>query len=172
MGGVFLHKLLLLVSLNERKIAVVRKLAVVGLIFFALYQTVYSNLSQALVFETTPDFFQTVHALEQAPGPLFTLEPIYALYAQKDVVMYYNTADMRVLRITGTNLSDEEYHDILKRSNTVLLEPFANEMLPQDIKEELFQNYSLTYTNGEESVYVRKIVVKKISRVSSQNPAE
>ena len=160
MGGIFLHKLLLLVSLNERKIAVVRKLALVGLIFFALYQTVYSSLSQALVFDTTPDFFRTVHVLEQAPEPLFTLQPIYALYAQKDLVMYYNTADMRVLSATGTNLSDEQYHDIIEKSNTVLLESFANQMLPPEIKEEIFQNFSLTYSDGTESVYVRKIVAR------------
>jgi hypothetical protein len=161
MGGIFFHKILLMLSFHEvktalvRKIILMRKMVLVCLILFSLYQTVYSYLSQTIVFETTPDFFQTVRVLEHTPEPLFTLQPIYALYAQKDLVMYYSTADMRAPSVTGTNLSYEEYHDILNRSNTVLLESFADQMLPQGIKEEIFQNFSRIYSDDTESVYVR-----------------
>jgi hypothetical protein len=150
MGGISISKILRILNSNEIKIAFI------GMFLIALYQTVYSNLAWNLITETTPDFFKTVRVLEHSPEPLFTLQPIYALYAHKNLVMYYNTAEMRVFRATNTNLSDEMYHAILNRSNTVLLEPFANSKLPQEVKEEIFQNYTLTYTNGIENVYVRK----------------
>ena len=162
MGGIFLHKILLMLSFNEvksalvRKVVLVRKIVLVSIILFSLYQTVYSYLSQTIVFDTTPNFFQTVRVLEHTPEPLFTLQPIYGLYAHKDLVMHYNVADMRVFRVMGTNLSYEEYHDIIERSNTVLLESFADQMLPQAIKDEIFQNYDLTYSNGTERVYVKE----------------
>jgi hypothetical protein len=154
MGGIFIYKLFILLPSNEIKIALT------CMIFLSLYQTVSSDLSANLITETTPDFFQTVHILEHSPEPLFTLQPIYALYAHKNLVMYYNTADMRIFRVMGTNLSYDEYRAILKRSNTVLLEPFADQMLPQRIKEELFQKYDLKYTDGTERVYVKKIVTR------------
>ena len=134
MGGIFIYKLFLLLPSNEIKFALA------CMIFFSLYQTVFSDLSANIVTETTPDFFQIVHVLERSPEPLFTLQPIYALYAHKNLVMYYNTADMRIFRVMGTNLSDEEYHAILKRSNTVLLEPFADQMLPQRIRRSYSKN--------------------------------
>ena len=121
---------------------------------------VFFDLYAALITQTTPNFFQDITVLEKSPEPLFTLQPTYALYAHKNLVMYYNTADIRVFFITGTNLSYEEYHTILNRSNTVLLEPLANYMLPEGIKKEILQKYYLKYTDGTESIYIRKTLTK------------
>jgi hypothetical protein len=169
MGGIFLHRVLLILSPHEVKSAlvrtafVIRKIALVGIILFSLYQTVYSYLAQTIVFDTTPDFFQTIRVLEHTPEPLFAMQQIYAFYAQKELVKDYSLTDMRSLQARGDNLSYQEYDDIVRRSNTVLLESLANQMLPSGIKEEIFQQFSCIYSDGSESVYVRKTLMNNSS---------
>lgn len=157
MGGVFFYNLLFRFSFNGGKVTLLRKIILISFIFFSLYQMLYPNLLRSIVLDKTPDFFQIVAVLKKSPQPLFTLQPAYALYARKDLVMYYNTAEMRGLSVTGRNLSYETYHDIIRRSNTILLEPFTNQMLPEGIKEEIMENYSLVYSNDIGSVYRKKL---------------
>jgi hypothetical protein len=160
MGGLFINRVLVILSVSSKKIAWVMKIAWICIVFFYVYIMVFSYLYADLITQTTPNFFQDITVLEKSPEPLFTLQPTYALYAHKNLVMYYNTADIRVFFITGTNLSYEEYHTILNRSNTVLLEPLANYMLPEGIKKEILQKYYLKYTDGTESIYIRKTLTK------------
>jgi hypothetical protein len=160
MGGLFINRVLVILSVSSKKIAWVMKIAWICIIFFYLYMVVYSELYDHIIAQETSEFFQTITVLEKSPEPLFTLQPTYALYAHKNLVMYYNTAEIRVLSPPKTNLSYKEYHTILNRSNTVLLEPLANYMLPEGIKKEILQKYYLKYTDGKESIYVKKKLAK------------
>jgi hypothetical protein len=160
MGGLFINKILVMLSFNKIKIALVSKIGLICIVFLYIYIIVFFDLYAALITQTTPNFFQAITVLEKSPEPLFALQPAYALYAHKNLVMDYNIANIRVFFVTGTNLSDEEYHNILNRSNTVLLEPLANYMLPEGIKKEILQKYYLKYTDGKESIYIRKTLTK------------
>lgn len=157
MGGVFFKKLVFDLSVDSKKqIGIFRRLILVCILFFGLYTVTFPELFRNVALDQTPEFFQIVSVLRKSPEPLFSFEPIYAIYAHKHLVKYYNTADMRVFRATGTNLSDAQYSAIVRRSNTVLLEPFSESMLSIDIKNEIYDQYYLLYANSMGEVYVRK----------------
>lgn len=129
----------------------------IGLAFFLIICTTsIKHLKQTLVNTTSPEFFKTIEILKSTPSPIFSLEPIYALYANKELIYHYHTADMRYYRVLGKNLDEKEYLDILNNSQTVLLEPFAYELTPQQLVQYIYSNYQAVYTNGINSIYVKK----------------
>lgn len=132
------------------------RLAVILLIILGIYQSSFNNLKYQLIEKTTPDFFQAVKILKNLPGPLFTFEPIYGLYAGKNLTYFYNFADMRYFRVMGTNLSEPEYKEIVNRSNTVLIEPFAKSFIPQNIKEYIQLNMTLVYQDTNQQIYTKR----------------
>ncbi len=130
--------------------------AVLLLLIFGIYTTSYQNLKYQLIEKKTPEFFRAVEVLKELPEPLFTFEPIYGLYAGKNLTFHYYTADMRYFRVTGKNLTDLEYRQILDRSRTVLIEPFARSMIPAAIMKYISNNYQFIYHDQDQQIYVKK----------------
>lgn len=125
-------------------------------ILFIIYNTSYSYLKTQLIDRKTPDFFSIVNRLKDAPGPIFTFEPIYALYAKKDLTFHYYVADMRYFRVTNSNFAEEDYLKIIQNSRTILIEPFASTLLNQKILNYINGNFQKTYDDGRNSIYVRE----------------
>lgn len=124
---------------------------------FAIYTSSFHHLKTELIDRKTPDFFSAVHYLADTPEPLFTFEPIYGLYAKKDLTFYYNVADMRYFRVLGQNMKEEDYFQIIQKSNTIFIEPFASAYLNQKILSYINQNFQKTYDDETNSIYVRII---------------
>ena len=130
--------------------------AVLLLMVFGIYTSSYQNLKYQLIEKKTPEFFRAVEVLKGSPEPLFAFEPIYGLYAGKNLTFHYYTSDMRYFRVMGRNLTDLEYRQILDRSRTVLIEPFARSMIPATIVNYISNNYRLTYHDQDQQIYVKK----------------
>ena len=130
--------------------------AVLLLVIFGIYTTSYQNLKYQLIEKKTPEFFRAVEVLRKLPEPLFAFEPVYGLYTGKNLTFHYYVADMRYFRVTGKNLTDLEYRQILDRSRTVLVEPFARSMIPTAIVNYVSNNYRLVYYDQDQQIYVKK----------------
>lgn len=132
------------------------KVLITILVLGSIYISSYKELKQHLIVNKSPEFFTTISFLKKTPAPLFTLEPIYALYAQKDIVFHYQIADMRSLKILNHNLKTSEYLVLLSQSNTILLEPSARTMLSKIPLSYIDSNFEIVYSNSIEQIYVRK----------------
>jgi hypothetical protein len=118
----------------------------------------FVHLKHFLFEARTPDFYAIVAALEKAPEPLFTVEPIYGVYAGKDLTFHYHVADMRYFRVTGQNLDERTYLDLLTKSQSVLLEPFAQSLMSPRTVEYVTQNFQLAFSDQSHlvDIYTRK----------------
>ncbi len=125
------------------------------LIFYFLYNTTFQYLKYHLIEKTTPAFFETVKQLQSLPEPIFTYEPVYALYAKKKLTYYYFTADMRYFRVEGKNLSGSEYLSILNKSNTVLLQHSWASFIPSSSIDYINSQFKLRYSDPENQIFVR-----------------
>lgn len=125
------------------------------LIITITFLSSYNHLKFHLIETATPQFFQVVDQLKDTPEPLFTFEPIYALYAKKDLTFHYFAADMRYFRILNQNLTEKQYLEILQSSNAVLLEPFANSLIPSSTLQYIEQNFNLKFSDPIHQVYAR-----------------
>ncbi len=134
----------------------IKNTTVMLLLLYLVTLTAAPSLYFYLIANKTPQFFTIVRKLKRLPEPLFTFEPIYALYAQKNIPFFYDCANMRIIRVTGTNLPVQEYQSIIYKSQTILLEPFAEAWLPQKIKDEISKNYRLVYQEPPYKIYSKK----------------
>lgn len=137
------------------KHSIYQKILISAAVLTSICLASYNHLKYHLLDNKTPGFFQVVDLLKQMPEPIFTFEPIYGLYAKRNLTFHYFASDMRYFRVTGTNLNDLEYLNILTGSNTVLLEQFANSLLTQKSLEYIKDNFILTYHDNEHKIYVR-----------------
>lgn len=147
-AGVLVSKL---VQFKDRLISWV---AIVLLLVAISYSTL-PNLKFNLIDYQSPLFFKTVQVLKKSPEPIFTFEPIYGIFSQKNLVFYYFSADMRYFRVIGTNLSNKDYIKIINQSRTILIEPFARSFIPKVIFSYINQNFYLLYNDGENQIYVK-----------------
>lgn len=127
------------------------------IVIASIFSSSYFYLKTYLIDTTTPDFFQIVNILKNAPGPIFTYEPIYAIYAKKDLTFHYNVADMRYFPVTGKNLDDLSYLKILQSSKTVLIEPFASSRFNNNSLSYIYINFRQIYSDRIYQIYVRDI---------------
>lgn len=134
----------------------VGKIIVTSVILISIFYSSYSHLKYNLIERVTPDFFQIVNVLRDTPEPLFTFEPIYGLYAKKNLTFHYYVADMRYFRVLYKNLDEQSYLRELKKSRTILLEPFALAFIPLSIRNYIDYNFRSVYSDGINTVYIKK----------------
>lgn len=111
----------------------------------------------AVAQSETPEFFETVEHLKRGPRPLFTIQPSFTMYAGQEVPYFYHMVDMRSLSSLGTNLSDAEYEELLAKSNTVLVDSFLREKLPERGWQILQEEFTVTFSSGGNDVYIRLV---------------
>ena len=133
------------------------RLIISFIIIITIFSSSYSYLKTYLIDVTTPDFFKIVNVLKNTNEPMFTFEPIYAIYAKKDLTFHYNAADMRYFPVTGKTLDDLSYLKILQSSKTVLIEPFASSHLNNNSLYYIYRNFRQIYSDGIYQIYVRNI---------------
>lgn len=143
----------LLISFFNR--STLLKILLVFLIFIDLYKTSLPRLKSALIDNTTPDFFRISSILKKTPPPLFTFQPIYGLYNQKELTFHYNVADMRYFTVIGRNLDERTYTNIINSSNTVLLGSWDYLSLPASVLKDLNKQFKLIYDKDNSNIYVR-----------------
>lgn len=129
--------------------------AILFFVLIGIFVSSYQFLRLELLSKKKPVFFEVVNALEQAPEPILSNEPIYALYAGKDLTFHYDVADMRHFDIAGGGLPEKKWLELAEKSQTVFIEPRLVGVLPQSARDYISQNFSSTYDNGNESVWVR-----------------
>jgi len=151
MAGYFFQKMLSLFD-------TIKKAAFICCICFVMYFTVLKPLFFYVIQYKTPDFFEAIKILKKSPEPIFSLQPIYALYSHKNLVFFYNCANTRTFFSTKLNFSHAEYETIIKKSKTIFLEKSANYFLPRDIKKQITLQYRLVYQNGENKIYIKKVL--------------
>lgn len=134
---------------------IITKVVSTSLIILIIYLTSYNYLKVQLIDKKNPSFFSIVTQLTNVPQPLFTFEPIYGLYAKKDLTFHYNVADMRYFRVIGKNLEKEDYLRIIKNSNSILVEPFSSSYLNQEVLNYININFKKHYDDGINSIYVK-----------------
>lgn len=147
----------MLISYLYSNKTIITKLISTLLIILIIYQTSYAYLKTQLIDGSTPDFFSIVTRLTGTPQPLFTFEPIYGLYAKKDLTFHYNVADMRYFRVIGRNLQEEDYMKIIQNSKTILIEPFAYSYINRKILDYIITNFQEVYNDGINSIYVKGV---------------
>lgn len=125
------------------------------LIVLVLYLTSFNYLKYHLIDKQNPVFFQITKLLKNDQEPIFTFQPIYALYADKNLTFHYNAADMRYFRVIGKNLEEENYLRIIQNSKSILIEPFASAYLNQRVLNYIKRNFKKTYDDGINSIYVK-----------------
>ncbi len=133
----------------------IHKVLVSILILSSIYSASFNHLKFHLVDVKSPEFFQAIEFLKNTPEPLFAFEPIYGLYAKKDLTYHYYVADMRYFKVMNKNLVDRDYLDILKRSNTVLIEPFTKSMLSPFVLNFIQNDFSIVYQDSIHQIFVR-----------------
>lgn len=105
----------------------------------------------------TPDVLAVVGAVERAPGPLFTFEPIYALHARRDLTFHRHAADMRSFRVSGLPmLDDATFLEVLSRSGSVLVEPSMARSLTPARREALRRDFVPVHADGVHVLLVRR----------------
>lgn len=144
---------LLVSCLNKSTLLI--KFLLVFIVLIVLYKTSLPRLKSALIDNTTPEFFRISSVLRDTPPPLFTFQPIYGLYNQKELTFHYNVADMRYFTVVGQNLDEQIYTNIINRSNTVLLVPSDYLSLPDSILKNLNKQFKLIYDQDSSKIYVR-----------------
>ncbi len=106
---------------------------------------------------TTPDVLATVRAIERAPGPLFTFEPIYALHARRELTFHRHAADMRYFRVSGLPmLDDATFLEVLSRSRSVLVEPSMARSLGPARREALLRDFVPVHSDRVHLLLVRR----------------
>lgn len=122
----------------------------------AVLMASFSQLNFTLIQDRNRSFFETVGVLKSAPEPVLANEPIYALYANKNLTFHYDVADMRHFQSQDETLPEEKYLDLIKNSQSILLEPFLSGCLTQGALDYISENFKNIYDNGNESVWVRR----------------
>lgn len=132
------------------------KIFITLLCLLSIYFSSYNYLKSVLIDMKTPVFFETVNILKTTPEPLFTFEPIYGLYGKRELTYHYFVADMRYFQVLGTNLDQTQYFDIVKNSNTVLVEPFMRRLLQKEVLDKIKEDFNLIYFQNDNYIYVRR----------------
>lgn len=125
-------------------------------ILLSIYISSYVHLKTHLIDISSPEFFQVINVLKNTQSPLFTFEPIYSLYANKELTFHYHVADMRYFRVVNRNLTEEEYAKVLQDSKTILLEPFMLTLIPSSILDKIKKDFKQIYNDQTKSIYVKK----------------
>ena len=133
----------------------------VVVVISALFATSGKHLKSYLIDATTPDFYTVVAHLQSAPEPVFSFEPIYAIYAIKNLTKHYKVADPRSFKVLGNYYSIKEYQELVDRSNTLLLDTYTKSIFPNPIYNLLPVNFEKTYVNNEAEIWVRKNLISK-----------
>lgn len=123
----------------------------------ALGATALPVLGNALFEERSPSLFRVVNELEACPEPVFSAQPLYALYARRELTFHRFVADMRSPQHSDRpSFSDEEFADIVSRSNTVLLEPYLLSLLTPARLQLLSRQFAIRYQDPHHCVLVRR----------------
>jgi len=88
--------------------------SVISIIYYSSGSHMYYHLVQA----KSPTFYSTIDRLSRAPEPVFTFEPIYALYAKKSITYHYYVADPRSFRVLGDYYPEDVYITGLSQNNS------------------------------------------------------
>jgi hypothetical protein len=132
------------------------RIAVSTLIIAAVSATAVPKLWGELIRHRTPELFSVVRALRETPEPLFSFEPIYALYAHRELTPHAHVCDMRFFRVQRMDPGDALFFDVLERSRTVLVEPSMRPFLTLRRREALRRDFDPVYQDGDHVVLVRK----------------
>lgn len=124
-------------------------------LIFCLYKVAYENLHRELIEKTSLHDFEAISLLKQTPETVFVVEPILALYANKTITPSYYAADMRAFGTLKKQLMDPEYVGMLTNSNTVVVGPFENRIITDEVKLDVVRNFHLVYESPWYKVYVR-----------------
>lgn len=130
-------------------------LGMVALVLFTIYKTAYDNLRFALLERKVPEFFTVVNLVKNEKKPLFSIEPIHALYAKKDLTFSYYVADMRAFGTLKEQLDSSKHVNILERSNTIIIGPFENRVITGSVLDYISRNYRLIYEDPWYKVYAK-----------------
>lgn len=126
-------------------------LLVVGSIYFSNYNFLKFNW----IDNKNPRFFAAVDKIKNMPEPILAYEPLYALYADKNLTFYYNVADARYFFIENNGLSNDQSLKLLVASQTIIIDDHLNQILSQNDKEYISQNFKEVYFDGQITIYVK-----------------
>ncbi len=113
-------------------------------------------LGYALFLRQTPEFFSAVNELKQAEPPVLTARPIFGLFAKKELTFYYNVADTHYFAVTKTRMPDKLFQDLVKQSNTVIVDDLARRIFPLDWQTRVQKSYTEVYKDKSVVIYVRR----------------
>lgn len=106
---------------------------------------------------TTPSELAAIRTLERAPEPLLSFEPIYALYARRELTFHRHVADMRSFRVSGLPaLDDATFLEVLSRSRSVLVERSLARSLTPARTEALRRDFVAVHAGPSHVVLVRR----------------
>jgi len=127
------------------------------LIVFLLFKFQFiSKLKYELLVRRSPEYYELIRFMKSQPGKLFTVEPIYALDAGKNIPYHYFIGEPRVLRVLGRNLSYEEYKKLIDESSLVLIEDFANWFFPREVRRYIDGHFEKAFSNSWGTIYIHK----------------
>ncbi len=111
------------------------------------------NMYYQLIVRTTPEVYSTVSIIAKQPEPLFSVEPMYGLLANKRLVFSYYVADMRAFGTLNKKMGDPTYRSLFDKSHTILIGPFPTQAIDQAAKQYVSSHFQLIYQDDYHTVY-------------------
>lgn len=128
----------------------------VALVLLIIYQNAYHALYNELIVRTSPHDFEAIARLKAVPEPVFTDEPILALYAGKTITPAYFAADMRAFATQEKSLDDPQYATTLQNSQAVILGPYGNPLITPKVEAYIEGKFQLIYESPWYKIYIRR----------------
>jgi hypothetical protein len=104
----------------------------------------------------SPGLLRVVDEVREAPGPLFTCEPIYALWAGRELTDHRFSADMRNSRVLREKLDAAALQGVLDRSGSVLVEPSLAFLATPSLRDAIDRDFVTVWSDRFHRLLVRR----------------
>jgi hypothetical protein len=126
-----------------------------AIVLLGVYFSDFKFLQFEVMENKSQDFFAAVNVIKNIPEPIFSDEPLFAIYSNKNLTFHYHVADMRYYSETYENISTAEYLKLLSESGSVLLNRNLKSLLPREPAEYISQHFDEVYFNGVVGIYIK-----------------
>lgn len=121
---------------------------------FWIISTGFNYLYFHLYQKQNSSFYQTVALLNQHPGNIFTLEPIFALQTHKQIPHFYYASDSKSLLVAPIALPQNYFDPIILLSDIILFDNRMGTLLPEKSKQLINQNFTKQKETPYGTIYI------------------
>jgi len=132
------------------------RVGLAGLLLLAIYKQAGQHLRFNLVENSSPDFFAASEVLKTVSDPLLSFEPIYAVYAERELVKHYFMVDPRYFAVMGTGYEQSVMMRLIGESQSILLDPYTASLIEQPLMDVIFREFVPIYYEAGTMILTRR----------------